>query len=638
MDEANIESHAYMEAGNADPARRAVYQIGFDPAWEAAHVSRVTNMVARDKNHPSIIFWSLGNEAGLGPNFEKAAAAVRSIDRSRLVSYLGHGTEVLHVPNAYVDFYAPMYDGIEKLEDYATDSRFRQPMILCEYAHMQGNSGGTLGDYWRVIRAHPEKLQGGFVWDWVDQSLYGKTADGHFTWRIGNAFGPNPGGDIEFGDGLNQSDRTPNPQLFELNKVYAPLKFDAVDLATGRFRITNRHDFRDLSGFAFRWRLLEDGLPVASGDVAPLSAGAHQTADFGLALPPVAKPGAERILTLEALARPGAIPLVPEGHVVAWDQFVLQPAAPVAVAEVPGKVALVAAPGEVQLSAGDGELVIDRTSGLITRYAAGGRLLLQGGAPNFYRALTDNDLAAGVEHTHRDWRRYSEERDLRALTFASLADGSAEIVADYVMGAGAVRFETRYRMAPSGRIWVTTKFMPLKTDLPDPLRIGLIFTLPTSMTDLSWYGRGPHETYEDRKSSGAFGIWHGKVAEQNHDYMRPQETGNKTDVRWIDIGLATGPGIRVTGGAPLSVNVLAFPYTDLYRRPPGTWLSGDIRPRESVSLLVDAVQSGVGGDDTWSLGARAHVAYRVQLAPRSFTFELAPSSFDRSTGEPGGAF
>jgi beta-galactosidase len=187
-------------------------------------------------------------------------------------------------------------------------------------------------------------------------------------------------------------------------------------------------------------------------------------------------------------------------------------------------------------------------------------------------------------------------------------------------------------------VTVSGRFTPNRDDLPDPLRVGLAFSMPTAMTDVAWYGRGPYETYADRKWNGALGLWHGKIADQAHDYMRPQETGNKVDVRWMDIGGVQGDGVRVTGAAPLSMNVLAFPYEDLQRHPPGTWRSSDIRPRDHVSLMVDAAQVGVGGDDTWTLAARAHVKYRIPLSPLTFAFTLSPSALDRArTGEVGGA-
>lgn len=264
--------------------------------------------------------------------------------------------------------------------------------------------------------------------------------------------------------------------------------------------------------------------------------------------------------------------------------------------------------------------------------------MLSGGAPNFYRPLTDNDLAGGVDKSHQAWRRFSEGRQVRSIQVSAGQAGAQVVTVDHDFGAGMVRFLTTYAMTPDGAVQVTGAFTPLKDDLPDPLRVGLAFSMPATMTDAAWYGRGPHETYADRKWSGALGLWHGKIADQNHDFMRPQETGNKVDVRWMDIGPESAQGVRVSGAAPLSMNVLAFPYDDLQRRAPGTWRSSDIQPRDHVTLLIDDVQVGLGGDDTWSLAARAHVKYRIPLAPRAFSFTLSPSNLDRShTGDLGGA-
>ena len=344
MDEANIESHAYMDYANRRPRERAKYQVGFDPAWKDAHVSRVANMVERDKNHASVIFWSLGNEAGIGPNFEAAAATAKARDPGRLISYLGWGTWdgiSDHRPNYYADIYAPMYDPAVKMADFATNWNFKQPMIQCEYAHMMGNSGGNLKEYWDTIYAHPDKLQGGFAWDWVDQSMYRYTKDGRRYWGDGGEYGPNPGGDIEFGDGLLQSDRTPNPQLFELRKVYAPVQFDGFDPASGRVTVRNRHDFRDLSGFDFDWELAENGVVVAQGALPPQNVGPRAAGTLTL---PVAswarKPDAEYFVTVRVRAKAGAIPAVAGGATVGFEQFALggAPALAVAAAPATGKV------------------------------------------------------------------------------------------------------------------------------------------------------------------------------------------------------------------------------------------------------------------------------------------------------------
>jgi beta-galactosidase len=630
MNEANIESHGYMDYANQHPELRAKFQLGFDPAWEGAHVSRVTNMVERDKNHPSIIFWSLGNEAGIGQTFNKAAAAVKARDPGRLLSYLGWGTwpgPRDHRPNDYADIYAPMYDSVERIVDYAENWAFRQPLIQCEYAHMQGNSGGNLKEYWDAIYAHPTKLQGGFIWDWVDQSMYRYTADGRRYWGTGGEYGPNPGGDIEFGDGLMQADRTPNPQLFELRKVYAPVQFADFDRTTGEVTVINRHDFVDLSGYSFAYELLEDGVAVAQSTLPAIRVDPHGRKRLKLDLPRDAKPGAEYVLTVMARATNGAVAGVDAGTVIGWEQFELG-RTPVAAASPDGAVQLVESGGKVRLSARGAELVIDRRSGLVDRYTAAGRLLLQGGAPNFQRAPTDNDVGTGIEKSHVAWQQASDRRTVEAVATRALGDGSREVTVRYAVGAGTGTFVSRYRMAGDGSVAVQADFTPLRTDLPDPLRIGLFFTMPTSIDTVEWYGRGPHETYADRKTGAPIGLWRGLIADQYHDYMRPQESGNKVDVRWMELLQAKTAGLRVTGDAHLSMNVLAFPYADLSRRAPGTRRSTDIVPHGSVSLMIDAVQAGVGGDNSWDQGGRPMPQYRIPVAPRSYAFRLTPFTGD----------
>ena len=623
IDEANIESHQYMDMGNwRFPNEREKYQLGFDPAWEAAHLSRVSNMVERDKNHPSIIFWSLGNESGPGPTFEKAARETKRRDPTRLMTYLAFAGSSDHFPNPYTDVYTPMYDPIAKIVDYATDPRYTQPLIQCEYAHMMGNSGGNFKDYWDAIYAHP-KLQGGFIWDWVDQTTFKYTAEGRRYWGYGGDYGPNPGGDIEFGDGLVQGDRSPNPHLYEVQKVYSPIQFEAADAERGRFTVVNRHDFRDLSGFAFDWELAEDGVVVAHGAGPALATAARERETFRLPLPSRRKAGAEYFVTVRARARAGTIAGVAEGHVVGWEQFALRSRAKTAPAEAKGAVAVTDREDGIRLFARGTTLLIDRKTGLVTSLEREGRQLLWGGAPNFWRALTDNDIGGKVEETHAAWKEMSEKREVASIAVRDLGTRGAEVTVQHALGGGAARFATRYRMSGDGAVAVTGTFTPLKADLPDPLRIGFAYEMPDRITDLRWYGRGPHESYQDRKTSAAIGLWRGRIAEQHHDYMRPQETGNKVDVRWMDLS-GTAGGLRVRGDAPLSMNALAFRYEDLSRRTPGTRHSADIVPHGPVSLMIDAVQTGVGGDNAWSPEGRANKPYRIPLAPRTFSFRLEP--------------
>ncbi|NEL40564.1 MAG: DUF4981 domain-containing protein, partial [Xanthomonas perforans] len=373
--------------------------------------------------------------------------------------------------------------------------------IQCEYAHMMGNSGGNLKEYWDTIYAYPDKLQGGFIWDWVDQSMFRTDKNGRRYWGDGGEYGPNPGGDIEFGDGLNQPDRTPNPHLYEVQKVLSPIRFEGFDPATGRVTVRNRHDFRDLSGFDFDWVLEEDGVRVAGGALPPLTTAAHATEAIALPLPTgPRRPGAEYFVTVRARAKAGAIPLVPADHVVGWEQFPVAAPTGRAAATAAGPVTVRDAAGAVTLTAGGATLVIDRKTGLVDRYARGSTLLAQGGAPNFWRAETDNDTLTGTAREQEPWRSMSGTRQLRSIAIAKRADGGAEVTVDFEMGAGAARFVTTYAMDGAGGVAVTGELTPLKSDLPPPVRVGLLWSLPTAMTTVEWYGRGPHESYVDRKT------------------------------------------------------------------------------------------------------------------------------------------
>jgi beta-galactosidase len=613
MDEANIESHEYMQKGDAAPVRREQLQLGYKPHWQAAHLDRVARMVQRDRNHPSIIFWSLGNEAGTGPNFEHAAQWIRANDSTRLLSYLGHGTiGEEHLPNAYVDIYAPMYDDIEKMADYAQDRRYRQPMIQCEYAHAMGNSLGNLEDYWQTIRAH-RKLQGGFVWDWVDQGVAARDEQGRPYWASGFDLNPEHGDNSVVGDGVVRADRTPDPEYYELQKVYSPVVF-AGDPAKGTLRVLNRYDFRDLSGLDFEWVVARDGVRVAGGALAGVQAAAGGSGPVALRLPALAPQGGELVLTLRAKAREGHTMGVPAGAIVGWSQFVL--AAPAA--QQSSRAALVRPlreGDEVRLAAAGTVLAIDAKTGLV-RFNVRGKVLLKGGTPNFWRGLTDNDEGSGVDKSHKVWESFTKNRQLRALS----VDASSVRVL-YSFGAGAAQWETRYSMDADGTVHVDASFTPLRDDLPDPLRHGLRFDSDPALDQLAWYGRGPQESYADRQTGAALGLYQGRLRDQYHGYMRPQESGNKTDVRWLALSGA-GAGVKVGGTRPLSMNALAFPYEDLYMRPRGAWKGSEIGAHGDGTLLVDFAQAGVGGDTGWSLDGRPHAKYRIKLDPVRYSFTI----------------
>jgi len=621
MDEANIESHEYMQKGDAatDPATRAATQLGYLESWKDAHLDRVSRMVERDKNHPSIIFWSLGNEAGTGMNFEQAAAWIRQRDPSRLISYLGHGTlGEEHLPNAYVDIYAPMYDDIDKMAGYARDPRYLQPMIQCEYAHAMGNSLGNLEDYWKVIRSY-RKLQGGFVWDWVDQGVRAKDAQGREYWASGFDLNPERGDNSVVGDGVVTADRAPQPEYYELQKVYSPVVFEG-DPHSGKLSVVNRYDFRDLSGFDFDWMLARDGEQIAAGRLEGVNAPAGATRSFAFKLPSAAPQGGELVLTLRAKARDGAVPGVEAGTILGWSQFIVA-SAPAAKAPSGKFIAPQRSAGSITLAAANAKLEIDTSTGLVN-YSANGQLLLKGGMPNFWRGATDNDEGTGAEQRQKIWQHFTEQRQVRAIE-----TGHDFVKVQYAFGAGATEWESTYRMAPDGKLQVEAAFTPLRDDLPEPMRIGMRFNHSAALDTVTWYGRGPRESYADRLTGAALGRYSGKVADQYYaGYMRPQESGNKTGVRWLSLTGADGAGIRVAGQVPLAMNALAFPYEDLYLRPRGERHNTDIAPHGDGSLLVDLAQAGVGGDTGWSPDGWPLARYRIKLQPARYSFTISPTA------------
>lgn len=628
VDEANIESHEYMQMGDkaVAPKTRADYQLGFKPEWELAHLQRVERMVQRDRNHPSIIMWSLGNEAGIGPAFEKAAARAKALDPSRLVVYGGYGQENGHTPLPYSEVYTPMYDTIAEMIDYAK-SGHPQPMVQAEYAHAMGNSLGNFAEYWDAIYAHP-RLQGGFVWDWVDQTLYKTDDKGRRFFAYGGDFGesPRPDSDNFLANGIIQSDRTLNPHAWELKKVYQPITFKAA--GAGKAEIINRHDFRSLDGYDFRWRLEADGAPVASGDLAVPEIAARESA--AIALPGEAKAGAdgrEYFLTIEARAKAGTIPLVEAGAVVAWEQIAL-PGAPVVKAFAPtGKAPKISAKGgEVRVTTQAGTLAFDSASGTLAQWTVDGRnLLVAGLTPNLWRAPTDNDAGGNwLLRTSRIWKTATEDRKLEAFTYAR--DGDAALVtATHLLGDGTARFTTSYRIAGSGAVEVSGQLAPLKDKLPIIPRIGMNLQLAGAYGNLEWFGRGPHENYSDRKASAAVGRYRSTVAEQYHDYSRPQETGGKADVRWFALRDAAGNGLAIAGEGLLGFSALPVLQSDLdHDRTPGAphRHGGLVAFRDLVSINIDHRQMGLGGINSW--GAMPLEKYRLKAGEYSWRFRMVP--------------
>ena len=615
VDEANIESHGMGFEPGVTLAGR--------PDWLAAHMDRTRRMVERDKNHASIIIWSLGNEAGDGENFDSTAAWIRTRDPSR---------PILYEPSEErdnIDIVAPMYVRPYWLERYARSGPAK-PFLLVEYAHAMGNSVGNLADYWAVIDAHP-RLQGGFIWDWVDQAMLATDERGRRYWAYGGDFGPagvrNDGNFLV--NGLVSADRKPHPHAWEVRKVYQPVKVSRVEGVRGHVIVVeNRRAFTDLSDLEGTWEFTVNGTAPAVGPLPRLATPPGERDTVALEGIPVLRlgPGSENTLRVVFRTREDA-PSVPAGHVVAWEQFQLAQARPERGPLPGGPLGTLETPGDIRVSGDDFTLRFDRATGILASMRLDGReLLLAGPAPNFWRAPTDNDYGSGQPVRSGVWRLAGRppSRHLDSMTVAAAPDGArVTVTGHFSLRAVGARYKLSHEVHPDGTAIISAHLTHVDEDLPEMPRFGTVLTLPEDLDRVEWYGRGPHENYWDRRTGAAVGRYTAPVSEMAHPYVRPQETGTRTDTRWVAVTDGSGTGVLVTGLPTVSFSALPHTLEDLdagERKAGRHW--ADLVPRDEVTLSVDHRQQGVGGDDSW--GAVPHREYTLWPGEMEFRFLLRP--------------
>lgn len=631
MDEANIESHHYMDVGTRNKDL-AAHQLGFQPEWQAAHLSRIADMVERDKNHPSIILWSLGNEAGIGTSFEKGTAWIKQNDVSnRPVTYGGYGDTRGHTTLDYVDIYTPMYDSIKELKDYSSKPR-PQPMIMAEYAHAMGNSLGSFDEYWQTIYS-ASNLQGGYIWDWVDQTFLETNAQGQQYWAYGGDFGEEktePAGGHFLANGLLQPDRSFNPHAYEVKKVYQPVEFSDFNPETGEFKVKNRYNFRDLSHLRFSWQLQENGLTVATGALQNIKAQADQETLAKVALGSYKmKQDAEYHLTVNAHTKLALNEFIPADHKLAWQQFSVQQAsAEPAEQELTNHKLMLKQNAQAIDIAGSGfNVSFDKKSGLLSSYQIGKtELIEQGLTPNFWRVKTDNDnaLLRNRKVDLGDWLTASTQQTLSSIQVEQKDKQHISVTTETKLGDNIANYTTKYDVYSDGLIKVTGKIQLLSDNLLMMPRFGMHMQLPANFSAIEWFGRGPHENYADRKSSAAVGLYQASVAEQLHDYVLPQESGNKTDVRWFRIANENGVGIRVESSELLSIAAVPLAKFDLYEKSAIPRHSAEVRQGHATTLRIDWKQMGLGGQNTWGATALKH--HQIPAKDYQYSFSLIPQT------------
>lgn len=626
IDEANIESH-----GMEDHPDRTLANY---PDWELPFIQRMDRMVARDRNVTAVVTWSLGNESGYGKHFEMLYKRTKEVDPTRPVQYEGGGY------NGKSDIYCPMYARIWALRKHV-NQRDPRPMILCEYAHAMGNSVGNLQDYWDLIYKY-DQLQGGFIWDWVDQTFLQKDENERPIWAFGGDMGfAGVVNDSNFcANGLVAADRSLHPHIWEVKKVLQYVHFEPVAFTSGRIRITNRHDFTGLERYMLHWAVECEGRAVQEGKtefppIAPQSSG-----EMELPLQPHPADGKEYFLTLRVFTKEDA-PMIPKGHEVAIEQWAL-PVSPVErkVRPVEGALSVIRSDEAVALQGDRFLLSFSTRTGEMTELNYHGKNLIREGLqPNFWRPLTDNDIPNGHLYRCAVWRNAGRELVLKDMKVTETPDGKlATVVVNYRMEQQKSDLRITYQVRPNGAIRVNMHFVPGSIELSEMPRFGMRMILGAEYEDMAWLGRGPHETYADRKSGALIGLYRQSVWEQYHPYVRAQETGNHCDVRWVALRNSAGEGLLVTGEQPLSVSAWNFPMEDLEYRPSQVERrhGGSIVKKEMVWLNIDHKQMGVGGDNTW--GAQVHPEYTITPHEQTYGFTLQPLSAGEDAADKANLF
>ena len=634
--EANQESHGFQYGDDAAAKK---------PEFAKQILERNQHNVSMFFNHPSIITWSLGNETVMGDNFIQAYKWVKSQDKTRPVQYeqarRGEGT----------DIFCPMYYPVSACEKYAKDPNSPMPLIQCEYNHTMGNSGGNLSDYWDLVRKYPI-FQGGFDWDFVDQALHRKIVKpmSILPYRLNNEelrkIEYTYGGDYNKYDpsdnnfncnGIIGPDRQLNPHAYEVAYQYQNIWAKMVSAETGQVNVYNENFFRDLSNYALAWSLEEDGVETQNGTIADLDVPAQQTRTYTIPYDRSKITGKEVFLNIDFRLK-NSEPLMTAGQIVAYAQL------PVVTKQAcEGNCSKMLAEGhgkkKMKLAAKKDNVVavttpnltfkLDRTTGLISEYAYNGKSMLgEGGTlkPNFWRAPTDNDMGANLQKKFKVWK--NPQMNLKNIDVKKdKKANTVTIVTSFDMPEVQGQMDITYLVfANTGAVKVTEDFKATEgAKVSDMFRFGMLLQMPYSMEKSTYYGRGPIENYSDRKDCMRIAIYNDDADNQYFPYIRPQESGTKSDIRWWKQTDATGLGLQVKSCAPFYASALHFDTEELDDGDEKEQRhSFDLKKSKFTNLFLDAAHMGVGGENSW--GAWPLEKYRIHYGNKTFNFVLIPQT------------
>lgn len=615
VDEANIEAHG-MGYGKEN--------LGSDVRFINGHLERTSRMQLRDKNHPSIIFWSMGNESGDGHNFREAYKAMKAFDTTRPVQYERGIWD--RSAEEYSDIWCPMYTRFAEFIKLGQnpESVTNRPVILCEYAHAMGNSLGGFREYWDIIREYPN-LQGGFIWDFVDQSLR-DYRNGKMIYTYGGDYGRYTVDDNNFcSNGLVSPDRVPNPHMYEAGYVQQDIWTKPVDLNKGQIEIYNENFFIDLANYRLEWEYVKGGKVIETGVVDKLEVAPQGRETITLDVTPCSC-AAEQLLNVRYVLK-SAVGILPAGHIASYQQLPISEykAFTAQVTNVDGSLWVRPNTRAIMIEGENFYIYFNRWTGLMTDYVVDGRSMLETGyslRPTFWRGGTDNDFGAGLNNRFVLWKNPA----MKTLVVKDSMEGQNIVVTTrFDIPTLFAKLDIVYTVNPLGEVAVTQKLTtdPEKKDMPYLFRFGMEITMPGIYDHLNFYGRGPGENYADRNASASIGLYDQKVSEQYYPYIRPQESGNKTDLRWWKVTSPAGNGLEFRSDKPFEASALPYLTEDL---DDGTAKqhrhSGELVPRDLTNIHIDSRQMGLGCEDSW--GAWPRPEYMLPYGDYSFNFVIRP--------------
>jgi len=608
IDEANIESHGM--GYDLDKT------LGNNPKWLKAHLDRMERMISRDKNHPSIVIWSLGNEAGNGYNFYNTYLLAKEMDHTRPVQY------ERAVLEWNTDIYVPMYATPSDIEEYAQNDELKRPLVECEYAHAMGNSMGGFKEYWDLFEKY-DKLQGGFIWDFVDQGL--KTVkNGKEIYAYGGDFGAEdlPNRNNFLNNGLVQPNRKPNPHIYEVKHIHQNVKFYRNDLSNKQVDLKNWYFFRDLSNYKLEWEIIANGIPVESGSIDNINISPQKTKT--LTIPFTTRIGDDReyFLNLKAVLK-SKEPLLSAGFQIAHEQFQLSTVKIVSPKKSEKEITHTENGNIIEVKGDNFTIKFDKSKGLMTNYIFGRRVLLETGPQvNFWRAPIDNDYGAKTPEKYAEWKDTGKNEKVNS-TIQKIS--KTKIVITFIKNLleGDAIYTQTFEINGDGVIQVSNNLNALKGEHNNLFKFGNELILPSSFKTISWYGKGPMESYSDRQHAAKVGLYQGKIKDQYFPYIRPQETGNKIDVRWLELTSDEGIGIKIFGNDLLQVSALNFSREDLDSGPQKVQMhAGELTPRNEVYVNIDGFQQGLGGVNSW--GALPIEKYNIPFKSYHYSYWIIP--------------